>query len=408
MGILWQLFKPQIIALTMVISLFILWLIWPRKYKETRKRILKLNGLVILMSILFSVYTYWPRQYEKTYLKNKITHTIQTTPLRALADSIPFYIGVATNTDSKHKELISKEFNSIVGENHFKPGMLLKDAENWSFDFSEADKTVEFAKAHNLRLRGHTLIWGKYPGMTFPKEWKGQVKSSADPEAHMKYLIERYIRTVMEHFKSKVTTWDVVNEPMGSDGLYSSIFTEAMGETYIEYAFRVAHEVDPECSLFLNEQIVDYDSPQAKEFLNLLKRLVNINVPIHGVGLQCHHINQIHDLGGLRNYIRSIGDLGLEVEITELDMRLLLFGKHDDPYQAQGDQYQSVVKVCLDDPSCKGVTLWGLTDESNWMDAVPPFKWKSPNAPNIYDERMNKKPAYNGIWEALKEYKRSY
>jgi len=134
-----------------------------------------------------------------------------------------------------------------------------------------------------------------------------------------------------------------------------------------------------------------------------LKRLIDRGVPIHGVGLQSHHINRIHDTDALRRYIRSIGQLGLKVEITELDVRLRLFGMEKDPYQAQGDQFKNIVEACLDDPACGGVTMWGLTDGKNWMDSVPPFKWKSPNAPNIFDEDMNRKPAYVGIGEALKK-----
>ena len=161
--------------------------------------------------------------------------------------------------------------------------------------------------------------------------------------------------------------------------------------------------MDQDCSLFLNEQIVDYDGPQGTAFLALLKGLVDRGVPIDGVGLQSHHINRVHDIDALKRYIRSIGQLGLKVEMTELDVRLRLFGKEQDPYQAQGDQFRKIVEVCLDDPACDGVTLWGLTDGANWMDSVPPFKWKSPNAPNVFDEEMRKKPAYFGIKEALKQ-----
>ncbi len=401
MEILWQLFKPQIIAVSLVLLILIAWLVWPRKHKKTRRRLLMLNGLVILTSIVTSLHTYWPREYDKTYLNDEVSTLIKSTSLKTLADSIPFYIGVATSPNSEYEELISTEFNSLVAENHFKPGSLLKDANNWEFDFSDADRIVQFAQKNDMRLRGHTLIWGKYPGMTHPVEWIDQVKKSADPEIEMKAIISQYIKIVMGHFKGKVVSWDVVNEPMGSKGLYSCIFTEAMGEEYIEYAFREAHKVDPDCALYLNEQIVNYSSTQAKEFLNLLTRLVAKEVPIHGVGLQSHHINHIHDLDGMKKYIRSIAELGLDVEITELDMRLLLFGNENDPYNAQGDQYKNVVQICIADPACKGVTLWGLTDKSNWMDAIPPFKWKSPNSPNIFDEEMKRKPAYIGIWKAL-------
>lgn len=64
----------------------------------------------------------------------------------------------------------------------------------------------------------------------------------------------------------------------------------------------------------------------------------------------------------------------MKVEITELDIRLLLLGNKDDPYAAQGLQYGGITKVCLDDPACNGLTLWGLTDEANWMDQIPLFK----------------------------------
>ena len=136
MEILWQLFKPQIIAVSLVLLILIAWLVWPRKHKKTRRRLLMLNGLVILTSIVTSLHTYWPREYDKTYLNDEVSTLIKSTSLKTLADSIPFYIGVATSPNSEYEELISTEFNSLVAENHFKPGSLLKDANNWEFDFS--------------------------------------------------------------------------------------------------------------------------------------------------------------------------------------------------------------------------------------------------------------------------------
>ena len=120
-----------------------------------------------------------------------------------------------------------------------------------------------------------------------------------------------------------------------------------MGEAYIDLAFNLAHQVDQDCSLFLNEQIHDYDGLSGKAFLKLLERLVKRNVPIHVVGLQSHHINKMHDLDGLKRYIRAIGKLGLKVEITELDIRLLLLDDADDPYEAQGTQFGEIVKYAL-------------------------------------------------------------
>ena len=402
MKIIWQLFGVHI-SLTVIILLGLLaWLFWPRKYPRTRKRLLIFSGVVFLFSVILGLNTYWPREYDKNYLEVKLPADMDASPLKKLADSLGFHIGVALSPDPKYATEIIREFNSLVGENHFKPGKLLVDAANWTFDFSGADKLMTFAEANEMRMRGHTLVWGKFPGMTFPKQWIERISTATDPEATMKTLIKKYIETVMGHYKGRINTWDVVNEPMAGIELYPSIFTRSMGENYIDFSFKIAREVDPGCSLFLNEQIVDYNGPQGKSFLELLARLLDRGVPIDGVGLQSHHINRVHDTELLKEYIRAIGNLGLKVEITELDARLLLFGKEKDPYQAQGEQFKKIIEICLADPACEGVTLWGLTDGANWMDAVPPFKWKSPNAPNIFDENMRKKPAYVGIWQALK------
>jgi endo-1,4-beta-xylanase len=403
MEMIWQLFGVHITLFLIILFLFIVWLIIPRRLKKVRLYTILACCLVLIGSILTGLVTYWPKAYDKAYLNQEVPTEVTATPLKALADSIDFHIGVAINPAHSDYEYISSEFNSITAENNFKPGKLLKDAESWEFDFSIADSLLDYAIANNLRMRGHTLIWGKFPGMTHPKVWTSMVQNSPDPEAEMKKIIKKYIETVMGHFKGKVNTWDVVNEPMSGEGLFPSIFTEAMGEDYIDYSFQIAHEIDPECELILNEAIGNYDGPQGKAFLSLLRRLIDRGVPIDGVGLQTHQINKIHDIAALKNYISEIGKLGLNVEITELDIRLLLFDEFDDPYQAQGDQYYEIVKACLEDPSCNGVTMWGLSDDINWMDKVPPFQWKSPNAPNILDEDLNIKPAFTGIWKALKE-----
>lgn len=403
MAMIWQLFSVHISLTLIIIGLLLAWLIWPRRFPRFRKGLLRSSGIVFLGSVLLALYTYWPTEYEKKYVNKSLSSEVETMPFKSLADSLDFYIGVAISPDATHHDLIAKSFNSVVAENELKPGRLLTDAKSWTFDFSKADALIDYAKTHNMRMRGHTLIWGKFPGMTLPKHWITEVNAASDKKSAMEAIMQKYIETVLEHFKGQIDSWDVVNEPMGGDHLFPSIFTQSMGEEYIDFAFKIARKADPNASLFLNEQIGDFESPQAAEFLKLLQRLIDRGVPIDGVGLQMHHLKEVYDIAGFKQYIRAIGEMGLKVEVTELDIRLLLFGHEEDPYQAQGDQYKQIVKACIDDPNCEGVTLWGLTDGANWMDGVPPFKWKSPNAPNIFDENMQKKPAYVGIWEALKE-----
>ena len=404
MKIMWELFGVHITFFLLILILFILWIAWPRRQPAFRKWTLRTLGLTFLIALVSGLVAYWPREFDKTYLDGDQTkHKMKEYSLRQLADSAGFYIGMAIKPDSLYKHWVPDEFNSVTAENHFKPNRLLKDPATWTFDYSVADDLLKAAEVNGMRMRGHTLIWGKFPGRTFPAKWIGMVDNSEDPKVAMTEIIEKYITEVMTHFKGRVYTWDVVNEPMGGEVLYPSLLTRTLGEEYIDLSFHTAKRIDPNCELILNEAIGNYNGPQGQAFLQLLERLLERGVPIDGVGLQCHHINRIHDVDALKAYMRAIGKMGLKVEITELDMRLLLFKKAKDPYQAQGDQFYKITKACLEEPACQGLTFWGITDRENWMDQIPPFSWKSPNAPYILDEYLNKKPAYWGIHRALAE-----
>ncbi len=32
--------------------------------------------------------------------------------------------------------------------------------DRFTFDFTQADRVVEFAETHRMKVRGHTLVWG--------------------------------------------------------------------------------------------------------------------------------------------------------------------------------------------------------------------------------------------------------
>jgi endo-1,4-beta-xylanase len=95
--------------------------------------------------------------------------------------------------------------------------------------------------------------------------------------------------------------------------------------------------------------------------------------------------------------------LGLEVEITELGARLMLFKGVKDPYKSQGLYYSRMLEICLDNPACKGITFWGLNDTQCSYDAVP-WIFPKPNEPYLFDKGMNPKPASNEIYKVLKKY----
>src|SRR5215471_7945720 len=87
--------------------------------------------------------------------------TASAASLRELADARGILIGAAVNPalldDKTYAETLAREFNLVVAENVMKFGPTRPTKEN--FNFAPADRIVEFAQSHNMKVRGHTFVW---------------------------------------------------------------------------------------------------------------------------------------------------------------------------------------------------------------------------------------------------------
>src|SRR5919107_214653 len=71
-----------------------------------------------------------------------------------------FLMGVAItprNLQGEDSALIVNNFNSVTAENAMKMGPI-HPKEN-EYNWRDADSIVAFAKRHNMKMRGHTLVW---------------------------------------------------------------------------------------------------------------------------------------------------------------------------------------------------------------------------------------------------------
>ena len=93
---------------------------------------------------------------------------------------------------------------------------------------------------------------------------------------------------------------------------------------------------------------------------------------------------------------RRLAELGLEVSITELDVRIPI-PPTDTMIENQAKMYKKVTETCLALPHCKAIVTWGVTDKHSW---VPGF-FSGEGAALPFDENYNKKPAYEAIRAAL-------
>ena len=173
---------------------------------------------ILILAIGYFVY-FTPIEYPRNYLNDPVP---ESGSLTKIANEKGFYIGAAVNMadNPEYRKLAPSEFNSITPENYTKWRQLLVNNEIGNYDFSKADAIIDYAVENGVRVRGHTLIWGKFSGRTYPKTLDDRIANAADPPAQLRRVMREHIQTVMTHFQGRIPIWDVVNEPLSMDGVY--------------------------------------------------------------------------------------------------------------------------------------------------------------------------------------------
>ena len=307
--------------------------------------------------------------------------------------------------DRPFLDLVRQEAGLVVAENEMKWQVMNRGSPGDN-DFAPADTIANFAAANGLVLRGHNLLWyHRTPSWYFDlTDRREQERAVID---HIGQLAGRY--------RGRIHSWDVVNEPIEPkdgrpDGLRTAVFLETLGPEYLELAYHTARDTDPDARLVVNEYDVELDAPEQEArriaLLRLLERMRRSGTPVDAVGIQAH----LTAAGGppfsaplLRRFLADIANLGLTVQITELDVT-------DEHAPAQvavrdglvADTYRRFLDAALDEPAVKMVVTWGLSDRHSWIVRRETYqaKWRTDDAasrPLPFDADLEAKPAFDAI-----------
>ncbi|MBD2690458.1 endo-1,4-beta-xylanase [Anabaena catenula] len=273
-----------------------------------------------------------------------------------------------------------------------------------SFNFTRGDWYVQFAEQHQMLLRGHTLVWHD----SLPSWFKETVNKQ---NAHQ--FLQQHIQKVAGRYAGKMHSWDVVNEAIFVEdglpnGLRKTPWLNLLGTDYIDLAFRIAAQVDPQALLVYNDYGLEYDTPEheAKRnaVLKLLERLKSQGTPVHAFGIQSHlsgDETRFHP-EKLRNFLRNIANLGLKILVTEMDVidkKLPLDVAMRDRIVAAA--YEDYLSVVLDEPAVTTIINWGLSDRYTWLSEFHPRPDQAPVRPLPLDSQMQRKLAWNAMARAF-------
>jgi endo-1,4-beta-xylanase len=315
--------------------------------------------------------------------------------LRQLGDLCGLRVGTAIRAstasgNARYGAIAAREFSSITPANEMKWASVepVRGELNWS----GADSTIAFARAHDQVVRGHTLVWHKQV-----PSW---LTSGGFTGPQILQLMTEHVLAEAGRYAGEMVAWDVVNEPFNEDGTFrSSIFELASnGPGYIAMALRAARQADPAARLYLNDYNIEGINAKSTAMLNLATSLRQQGVPIDGVGIQTHVI-----LGQVRSdfaeNIARFAAAGFEVCLTEIDVRIPLADGEATPAQLaeQAVDYAKIVEACLAVRGCVGVTVWGFTDLDSWI----PRAFPGYGSADLLDASLSPKPAYRAMRQAL-------
>ncbi len=302
-------------------------------------------------------------------------------------------------SDPDYSSILGSEFSQLQAENEMKFGPIhpRPDSDPNPYDFAGADKLVAFAQSHNMVVRGHTLFWHNQ----VPK-WIIEGKYAAPQLAK---ILQSHIQNVMDRYASKVYAWDVVNEAFNDDGtMRHTIWFDqpgigaGTGTKYIEQALRWAREADPKAKLFYNDYDAEEINKKSDAIYAMAEDFKQRGVPLDGIGFQAHISLKFDDPAKLASFAKNLdrfAKLGLDLHITELDIRL----SDDNPpsFSAQAKLYGEITSLCVQQPACKSIQTWGVTDRHSW---IPNF-YKGQGWALLWDANYQQKPAYKAVHDAL-------
>jgi endo-1,4-beta-xylanase len=286
-----------------------------------------------------------------------------------------------------YARILGQQFSSVTPENEMKWGPV--EPQQGVLNFGPADAEVRFAEQHHQLVRGHNLVWHS--------QLPSWLTSGTFTNAQLTDLLHQHITTEVSHFRGDIWQWDVVNEPFNEDGtLRSTIWLNAIGPNYIADALRWAHRADPHAKLFLNDFNIEGIGPKSDAMFALVKSLKAQHVPIDGVGIETHLGLQFGLPQSFQANFQRFADLGLDVSITEMDVRMILPATPD-KLAAQAKVYSQFMQACIAVRRCVDFTVWEYTDKYSW---IPGF-FKGQGAGDIYDENLAPKPANAALLDAL-------
>ena len=335
--------------------------------------------------------------------------------------------------DEISRNLSRREFG-VLSFGAFSPPKQTSEGVWDTQDYDEAEAYINYwdegHQVNGLYLTG--------PNSYMPEWWREGYKNAS--AYTLRNLNNSHIDEMVGTYAPMVTRWGVVNEAIRSiDDRYNSqgrfledsrmllnkIGYETMGlgikkithpdqnalmPKYLRESFERARQNDPTAKLYYNDVANAALGEKYTELqYDLVRALQAKGTPIDAVGMQMHLNVKNSDgklynnkgdefsLTGFAQNIQRYKDLGIEVYLTELDIRMPSSATPGDTYyQRQAQAYYDVISTAVESNGVQFINIWGPNDKMSWNDSKSTLF-------DPTDNELNAKSAYYATQQALLE-----
>ena len=261
-------------------------------------------------------------------------------------------------------------FNIVVTENALKWRAW---EQGWAGTKAESVNTIAWAKANDMEIRGHTVLWpgnARIPSDVVDSLSNGNL-------AFAKTRIFNHVDNLLNYsgVKDSITEWDVINEFTLNEDV-ANAFANTPGyitgrEIYTELITKIKTD-HPNVKQYINDYVTIgsgvMNTPNYFQYKNYIQEQSNAGTPFDGVGFQAHigaeptSINVVYNI--LEDFHQSFG---MEAKITEYDLSDLVNATTSASY------LKDFLTMTFSHPSTDAFLMWGFWDGAHWMGHAPMF-----------------------------------
>lgn len=245
-----------------------------------------------------------------------------------------------TNIDNEDfVDFFVQHFNWAVFGNELK--WFWTEPQKGNFNYKDADDMLDLCQKYKIDIRGHCIFWEVDSNV---QQW---VKSLNKND--LLTAVQNRLTGLLSRYKGKFKHYDVNNEM-----LHGSFYQDRLGKDIRANMFKIAHQVDPSATLFVNDYHVedgDDMNSSPEKYTQQILDLQDQGAPVGGIGIQGHIDSPVGPI--VCAALDKLATLGQPIWFTELDV------SSTNEY-VRGDDLEVMLREAMAHPAVDGVMLWGF------------------------------------------------